>query len=801
MIENIFDGLGLPLCKTALPVRKTYGAVKTGAPSDPLVDSSGQIKQPKGELSPQDRSTRIITSTIDSFMRKEAYVNPDTLVGRYGLPIYKRMGNDDQIKAVMAMRKTAIMAAPWVLKPYSESSQDKKVRDFVYWALTDGLQGMSFYDILESMLTGMDYGFAVGECDWYVPSFGEYKNSWALRMLKDIDPEYIGFRIDEYGDLRPDDGIEFTPRSGTKVGIPPEKFLIYTHNKHFGNFYGISEFKAAYRSWYAKDVIIRFYASFLEKHGTPMTLIKHPRGYPLPMLEELDNFLNNLSHALGVRVSEDISVEFKSGMREGGSGEPYMNAISLHNTMISRSLLSSDLAGFTEMKYGNRALGESQAKPWIWAIGVFRDKLVNRIINYQLIPRMVDYNFGEVNGYPRVEFQEVEKEDIKTMADVFETLIGAKVIDNKLADDVNFMRRKIGLDPIKILPAERDEEEAIKISGDDKTVGEGEVVADPTAEDDSNNGKKAADEPVEKTDDKTKEKNKEKMSKKQELSNIGIEHIDFAGIDGTIARSLISLSETLYIYGAEHQQTLEKVYADEKKAFSTKLQLPKVAEFRVCIEDILLNMYGTGVIDLCNEVKVLLNKEWRVPESRDYLVLRKHANKIVRESIYRMTNLVEAGSHKAFYTMKEQVLKNSGISAIMEIYNLGRKRAILEAGTDLIPAFQVETRPDDARTELCGMAQIPVFMALAPYLEAFLPPFHMGCRSILKGVTMAEFTAKNLLCLTDDIKEYAKFALKFAKMMPKQYFNQNRKFIDAAPNAKSDVLISVNLYKNGQNKK
>ena len=102
--------------------------------------ANGGVAVSGKEDSPQvERRMPVIMSEI-SVIGNNMYgvgltYNPDDLVGKKGLEIYKKMRIDDQIKAVLTMKKMAMLSTGWDVHSASQEPDDVEKREFVKWNL------------------------------------------------------------------------------------------------------------------------------------------------------------------------------------------------------------------------------------------------------------------------------------------------------------------------------------------------------------------------------------------------------------------------------------------------------------------------------------------------------------------------------------------------------------------------------------------------------------------------------------------------------------------------------------------
>jgi hypothetical protein len=176
-----------------------------------------------------------------SFYGRLQRYNPDELVGRKGLAIYRKMAVDEQVKAAIYTKMFAVLSSGWEIQapklPEEEKEMADELRDFVEWNFEE-MEG-HFDSKLQEMLTALIYGYAGGEKVFYLIDFGKFAGKIGLKDLKFRRPESIEFETDEHGNLL-DDGVV----QGQKH-LPKAKFLIYSYRRQFSNWYGQSDLREA----------------------------------------------------------------------------------------------------------------------------------------------------------------------------------------------------------------------------------------------------------------------------------------------------------------------------------------------------------------------------------------------------------------------------------------------------------------------------------------------------------------------------------------------------------------------------
>lgn len=342
----------------------------------------------------------------------------DDLLGGRSFEIYDRMQNDAQVKACLNIKKLSVLSRGWQVHPASDKPDDIRAADFVRWCLED-MRG-SVIDVLYSALDALAKGFSVAEINWKVIPSGAYAGMIGLDSIKSKDPSGFIFDTDEFLNIKSVRQI-----GSREVCLPPEKLLIYVHSPHYELPYGVSDLKAAYRHWWSKDIILRFYNVYLEKYGSPTVLGVYTRGTPKSQQSELLRVLDRIQQETALVLPDDIKVELLEASRGGESG--YLQAVEYHDRQIAKAILGQTLTTDEGMRYGSFALAKVHLDVLRMTLEHIKRSLEESVMREQLIRRLVSYNFEDV-GVPTFSLGTIRERDLSLLADVISKLVSGGVI-------------------------------------------------------------------------------------------------------------------------------------------------------------------------------------------------------------------------------------------------------------------------------------------------------------------------------------------------------------------------------------
>lgn len=377
--------------------------------------------------------------------------SPDKLLRTKGFTVYRDMRADDQVKLTMSFKKILVHGRSWEINAASESERDKDIAKFVEW----NLKRINVKHIIKEALTCLDFGFSVGEIVWEV---GDYDGSRAL-LLKNIkhrDPERFEAQITKHGDI-----LRWEQQEGAGIGshpilINPEKIWHYAHQAEFGNPYGVSDLRAAYKSWWAKRFIHNFWNVFLERLGSPMTTMSYPQGASDELKETLKGILKGLSTKTEILIPEGVEIKLIEAMRTSGQAT-FHDALTYHNNAIARAILMVAMfgAGGDDISRG----ADSQSRLHLRVLFKMADDLSKELMesfSKQVLKQLVDFNFPNVEKYPEFVWQDYGEFEGIEVADTIRLLHAAGIVDMDQSD-VNYARSILGL-PLR---GEDDEEDEV----------------------------------------------------------------------------------------------------------------------------------------------------------------------------------------------------------------------------------------------------------------------------------------------------------------------------------------------------
>lgn len=363
--------------------------------------------------------------------------NPDALVQKKGgLHVYDEMRHDDAVKFSLNLKKLAVLAPGWMIEPPEDDPDDTKgMAKFVEMNFLKMKGTLS--NVIKEILTAMDYGYSITEKNWKIVEDGEFAGKLAYKSLKTKRPHFYDFDTDEFGNLMPDGIVNTTFFDVTNTDgqrLPTRKFVIYTYQKEFSNWYGISDLRAAYRHWWSKDNIIKFWNIYLEKFGSPTVLGKH-KTTDKTQVSNLETIVKNLQNSTSAVFPEgNYDISFLEPQRRSSSD--YEASLKFHNRAIARALLTPDkLAEGGEV--GAFALSQTHFNIFLWFVNELQAEIEEAVMDEQIIRPLIAVNFGHQEHLPTFKFKPLTEEQKLELAKLFTDAVQKGAITPNFEDQAH----------------------------------------------------------------------------------------------------------------------------------------------------------------------------------------------------------------------------------------------------------------------------------------------------------------------------------------------------------------------------
>lgn len=220
--------------------------------------------------------------------------------GGSDLRLYERLLRDDQVHATFQQRRTAVIAMPLRVDPGGDRPIDREAAD----DLSAQLEALPWDRISYKMLSGLMYGYAIGEC-----LFSSERARVVLSNIKVRKSRRFRFGLD--GRV-----IMTTPR---REEMPPQKFWVFTCGANDDDdLYGLGLGHWLYWPTWFKRNAHRFWSLWLEKlaSGTPIA-----KASNITVEEEnrLLGLLGAITNGGRIVIPKHVEIELLEAARDSGA--------------------------------------------------------------------------------------------------------------------------------------------------------------------------------------------------------------------------------------------------------------------------------------------------------------------------------------------------------------------------------------------------------------------------------------------------------------------------------------------------
>jgi len=648
--------------------------------------------------------------------------NPDDLVGKKGLDIYRTMQRrDGQVKAVFMLKKHARLSTPWDIRPEDEDDQDAVDQaEFIKHCFSE-MKGNIDSSLLK-IWNAMRDGYSVAEINYKILPSGEFKGMIGIDNIKVRKALNYMFKCDEHGNVEEKGLIE----SGNKP-LPVNKFILFAYNPNdddADSLYGESDFRAAYRYYFSNDIVQRFWNIYLEKYGQPTIIGRYPSGTPKLKQDEYLDILKNIQTNTAIVMPEGLEAELMEATRRGDAG--YKEAFNINNTMIARSLLVGTLLMDTG-ETGSWALSKTHFDIFVYILDYLGGETEDTIIREQIIKRLIDFNFPQPK-YPYFKFESLIKDDQKAKAEIAKMLVDAGLINQEEEWVREFLK----------IPAKE----------------EGIVLPQPKP-----------------SGGLFKENYQAKLSRQP---NQYEKKCNFTRIVNNLDTFEAKAKEELIEIINWQKDNLKrdilkaKIMESQNAREVEKLQLSYVGEFRDCVKNWLQELFRYGMSEVESELKI--NKFVGLPAEKAMQYLKNKAfwiAGVTRDAILKdakgilYTGMKNGSTTTEIIFLLDQFFKKfigtPGIETkegklltphhlenivrtnFSDAYNQGRQDMMEDPDVkDIMAGEMFSAIIDERTTDICSALDGQVFIYGDPDIARYTPPLHYNCRSQLIPVTKYE---------------------------------------------------------------
>lgn len=418
---------------------------------------SGKVTSIEG-IVPDPKLRQVVSYELSPLFTRsgqsERY-NPDDLVSTRGLRIYKQMMADEQVKAVMVFKRDAITSRGWTFTFDEGTKLSKDEQQQRLDILDKCIRKMSgsFEDALNCVAKGRTYGYSLTEIvhDNITVDGKQYVG---INSLRSRDASTFFFYTDPYGLLQK--CVQRVDNNEIKIDL--RKFIHYVHSPEEDQYYGQSDLRQAYRSWYVKDQVIHLYGTYLERFAGGFAALELQEGNTMvpgsASHETLKDVLRNLRNMAGIILPPNV----KLNVIQPGNTPEYREALTYFDLAIAKALLVPNLLGLSHTgSTGAYAQSQTQLEAFFWTINADTRRL-EAVLNEQLFRPLASMNWGD-DEYPHFSFKPASQDHVRWLVTTWKDLVGAQAVQTTSEDEA-YLRKLLEM-PARDIKPEDEQDDAL----------------------------------------------------------------------------------------------------------------------------------------------------------------------------------------------------------------------------------------------------------------------------------------------------------------------------------------------------
>ena len=346
--------------------------------------------------------------------------NPDPVLrseaAGKGLRLYDEIDRDAHAGSVLQQRRTAIVGKEWEIIPAksarkagrpASTPQEQIIADYVSQVLMD----CNFDQARDELLKAILYGHYEAEIIWKTVKGKDGKNHVKIKKIIGKHPRRFTFTPQrELRLLTPQNMID-------GEALPDKKFLSFQFgdsDNPYGR--GLGQ-RLWWPVWFKKNGI-KFWMIFIDKFGSPTPVGKYPSGTLPEKQKELMRAIEAIQTDTGVKIPNTMAIELLEATRTGTATHEQLCVYM--DRQISKAVQSQTAS--TEGTPGKLGNEDTQGDVRQEIVESDAD-LFDGYLNDTLIQWIVDYEFPDVEVYPKIKTFANGKPDLSSRVTVDKTLV------------------------------------------------------------------------------------------------------------------------------------------------------------------------------------------------------------------------------------------------------------------------------------------------------------------------------------------------------------------------------------------
>lgn len=341
---------------------------------------------------------------------------------------------DPHLFSTLGTRKNAVLRLDYDIAPFSESAEDRKIRDFV----ADVLFNLpAFEDALLDLLDALGKGYSMAEILWGID--GGRAVVTGLNWIHSKKANFIERRTGMWTPIpgAPRILTEAQPIDGEEM--PPFKLVYHRYKARSGHDTRAGILRVCAWMYLFKNYSVKDWSVFAEVFGMPLRIGKYDPGASQADKDALLAAVRSLGTDAAGIISKSTEIELVEAVQKGGSRIVHEALAEFCNKEMSKAVLGQTAT--TEGTPGR--LGNEDAQDKVRQDLIEADsEALSKTVRFQIIRPLVGFNFGWDKPLPWFKLDYQEPEDLKSLMEVYK---GASEIGQPISAEHVSERFKIPL--------------------------------------------------------------------------------------------------------------------------------------------------------------------------------------------------------------------------------------------------------------------------------------------------------------------------------------------------------------------
>lgn len=318
---------------------------------------------------------------------------------------------DPHIFSQLQTRKNAVLGLDYDLIPWSESAEDKRIRDFVH----DILFNLgTLEDALLDLLDALGKGYSLSEIIWDVQGGKAAISRFNWIHAKKAVFYELGANMWAKSAEVPRVMTEAEPIRGENM--PPFKLVYHRYKARSGYDTRAGLLRVCAWMYLFKNYTLKDWTAFAEVFGMPLRLGKYESGADQITKDALLDAVRSLGTDAAGIISKSTEIDFIETAKNTGSENIYQALAEFCDKEISKAVLGQTAT--TEGTPGR--LGNEDAQDAVRHDLLRADaEALAKTIRHQIIRPLVGYNFGWDKPLCWFKFFHEEPADLKNLMEVY----------------------------------------------------------------------------------------------------------------------------------------------------------------------------------------------------------------------------------------------------------------------------------------------------------------------------------------------------------------------------------------------